>query len=91
MRKILSTFLAIALFVSAPLAGTTPPSQKKSESEEVDYFNFDEKSTEALGASMIAWGVALFVGIAIAAGLNNGPAPTNTPDLKTTSTSTTTP
>ena len=89
MRKILLTFLAIGFVVSTPLAGTTPPSQKKSESEEVDYFNFDDKSTAALGASMIAWGVALFVGIALAAGLNNGPAPTNTPDLQATSSTTT--
>ncbi|MBU6149513.1 MAG: hypothetical protein KGQ54_04900 [Verrucomicrobia bacterium] len=88
MRKILLTFLMIALFVSTPLAGTTPPNQKKTESEEINYFNFDDKSTEALGASMIAWGIALFVGIALAAGLNNGPTPTNTPDLQSSTTST---
>jgi hypothetical protein len=82
MRKIILTFLSFGIALSAPLEGTTPTQTKKSGTEKTNYWDFDDKSTEELNVSMIAWGVALFVGIALAAGLSNGPTPTKTPDLK---------
>ncbi|MBM3195459.1 MAG: hypothetical protein FJZ62_01745 [Chlamydiae bacterium] len=82
MRKILLTFLSIGISLSSSLEATTPPKTKKKDTEKTNYWDFDDKSTEELNVSMIAWGVALFVGIALAAGLSNGPAPTKTPDLQ---------
>ncbi|MFZ4674008.1 MAG: hypothetical protein ACOYL1_06675, partial [Chlamydiia bacterium] len=52
------------------------------------YWQFDDESIEALNTSILAWGLALFVGIFLAAGLTNGPSPTNTPDIKSTTTTT---
>lgn len=81
MRKILLILLFLGIALNTPLEGTTPTQTKKKGSDKTNYWDFDDKSSEELNVSMIAWGVALFVGIALAAGLSNGPAPTKTPDL----------
>jgi hypothetical protein len=82
MRKIILMFLSASLILGTPKGLYAAQNPDKCNNSEINYWDFDSKSTEALNTSMIAWGIALFVGIALAAGLTNGPPPTNTPDLQ---------
>ncbi|MFZ4673984.1 MAG: hypothetical protein ACOYL1_06555 [Chlamydiia bacterium] len=82
---------------TTPAPNPLPPKSKSANAdnwsdattEKADYWQFDDESIEALNTSLLAWGLAFFVGIFLAAGLTNGPSPTNTPDIKTTTTTTT--
>ena len=82
MRKILLIFLSFALALTSSLEATTPSQSEKTNAKTESFWDFNSKANDDLNVSMIAWGVALFVSIALAAGLINGPAPTKTPDLQ---------
>lgn len=82
MRKILLIFLTFSLALTPFLEATTPSQNEKTSAKTESFWDFNSKANDDLDVSMIAWGVALFVSIALAAGLINGPAPTNTPDLQ---------